>query len=118
MIAFGLAFHSKYLFLTAGPLCGIVGGLAYGRRWGLPLVLGTSFGLTGGLLTVQQDVRSPLFTNIVWVGLVVFVNFVQLVAVTEADEDQNSDYAKGDANQRSKLTSSALRAPYRSVAVT
>jgi hypothetical protein len=70
LIAFGLAFHSKYFFLTAGPLCGIVGGMAYGRRWGLPLVLGTAFGLTGGLLTVQQDVRSALFTDIVWVGLV------------------------------------------------
>jgi hypothetical protein len=70
LIAFGFAFHSKYLFLAAGPLCGIVGGLAYGRRWGLPLVLGTSFGLPGGLLIVQQDIHSALFTDIVWVGLV------------------------------------------------
>jgi uncharacterized membrane protein len=31
---------------------------------------------------------------IVWVGLVVFVNFVQLVAVTEADEDQRGFIAK------------------------
>ena len=75
LIAFGLAFHSKYLFLTAGPLCGIVGGLAYGRRWGLPLVLGTSFGLIGGLLMVQQDIRSALFTDIVWVGLVFAFTF-------------------------------------------
>jgi hypothetical protein len=70
LIAFGLAFYSKYLFLTAGPLCGIVGGLAYGRRWGLPLVLGISFGFTGVLLAVQQDTRSALFTDVVWVGLV------------------------------------------------
>ena len=70
LIAFVLASYSKYLFLTAGPLCGIVGGLAYGRRWGLPVVLGLSFGITGGLLTVQQDIRSALFTDMVWVGLV------------------------------------------------
>lgn len=70
LIAFALAFHSKYLFLTAGPLCGIVGGLAYGRRWGLPVVLGLSFGITGGLLTVQQDIRSAFFTDMVLVGLV------------------------------------------------
>src|SRR5438477_4893771 len=69
-IAFGLAFYSKYLFLTAGPLCGIVGGLAYGRRWGLPLILGISFGFTGVLLAVQQDTRSALFTDVVLVGLV------------------------------------------------
>ena len=70
LIAFGLAFYSKYLFLMAGPLCGIVGGLAYGRRWGLPVVLALSFGIAGGLLIVQQDLRSALFTDIVWVGLV------------------------------------------------
>lgn len=70
LIAFSLAFYSKYLFLTAGPLCGIVGGLAYGRRWGLPLVLGTSFGFTSVLLVVQQDTRSALFTDVVWVGVV------------------------------------------------
>ena len=70
LIAFGLAFYSKYLFLTAGPLCGIIGGLAYGRRWGLPLVLGISFGFTGVLLVVQQDTRSALFTDVVLVGLV------------------------------------------------
>ena len=69
-IAFGLAFYSKYLFLTAGPLCGIVGGLAYGRRWGLPLILGISFAFTGVLLAVQQDTRSALFTDVVLVGLV------------------------------------------------
>src|SRR5213596_4175629 len=67
LIAFAFTLHANYYFLAAGPLCGIVGGLAYGRRWGLPIVLGTSFGLIGGLLTVQQDVRSALFTDIVWV---------------------------------------------------
>src|SRR5579862_8624513 len=70
LIAFALAFYSKYFFLAAGPLCGIAGGLAYGRRWGLPVVLGLSFGIAGGLLTVQQDLRSGLFTDMVWVGLV------------------------------------------------
>jgi hypothetical protein len=70
LIAFALAFYSKYLFLVAGPLCGIVGGLAYGRRWGLPLILGTSFGFTGVLLALQQDTRSALFTDVVWVGVV------------------------------------------------
>jgi hypothetical protein len=70
LLVSALAFHSKYLFVMAGPVCGIAGGLAYGRRWGLPLVLGTSFALTGGLLMVQQDSRSALFTDIVLVGLV------------------------------------------------
>jgi hypothetical protein len=70
LLVFALAFHSKYFFVVAGPLCGIAGGLAYGRRWGLPLVLGTSFALTGGLLMVQQDARSALFSDIVLVGLI------------------------------------------------
>src|SRR6266581_9766701 len=69
-IAFAFTLHANYYFLAAGPLCGIVGGLAYGRRWGLPLVLGTSFGFTGVLLAVQQDTRSALFTDVVLVGLV------------------------------------------------
>jgi hypothetical protein len=69
LLAFGFASYSNYVFLAAGPLCGIVGGLAYGRRWGLPLVLGTSFGFTAVLFSLQ-DVRSPLFTDVVWVGLI------------------------------------------------
>src|SRR2546423_11687804 len=60
----------SYYFLAAGPLCGIIGGLAYGRRWGLPLILSISFGFTGVLLAVQQDTRSALFTDVVTVGLV------------------------------------------------
>jgi hypothetical protein len=59
----------SYYFLAAGPLCGIVGGLAYGRRWGLPAVLGVSFGLVG-LMFSLQDVRSPLFSDVIWTGIV------------------------------------------------
>ena len=69
LIAFALTFHANYYFLAAGPLCGIVGGLAYGRRWGLPIVLGSCFGLTGILFALQQT-RSAWFTDVVWVGIV------------------------------------------------
>jgi len=69
LIVFALALHAHYYFLAAGPLCGIVGGLAYGRRWGLPVILGTCFGLAG-ILFALQDTRSALFIDVVWVGLV------------------------------------------------
>jgi hypothetical protein len=36
-----------YSFLAAGPLCGIAGGLAFGRRWGLAIVLSLCYGLIG-----------------------------------------------------------------------
>src|SRR5881296_4259823 len=69
LIAVGMTFHANYYFLAAGPLCGIVGGLAYGRRRGLPIILGTCFGLAG-ILFALQDTRSALFIDVVWVGLV------------------------------------------------
>ncbi len=69
LIAFALTLHANYYFLAAGPLCGIVGGLAYGRRWGLPIILGTCFGVVG-ILFALQDTRSALFIDVVWVGLV------------------------------------------------
>ncbi len=68
-IAFAFTLHANYYFLAAGPLCGIVGGLAYGRRWGLPIILGTCFGMVG-ILFALQDTRSALFIDVVWVGLV------------------------------------------------
>src|SRR5205814_9997867 len=62
--------HSQnYYLLAAGPLCGIVGGLAYGRRWGLPIILGTCFGMVV-ILFALQETRSALFIDVVWVGLV------------------------------------------------
>ena len=68
--AFALTGHPQsYYFLAAGPLCGIVGGMAYGRRWGLPIVLALSFG-TLGLIFSLQETRSPLFSDVVWTGFV------------------------------------------------
>src|SRR6266700_2658906 len=66
LIAFAFTLHANYYFLAAGPLCGIVGGLAYGRRWGLPIILGTCFGMVG-ILFALQDTRSALFIDVVWV---------------------------------------------------
>ena len=62
-------FPPGYYFLAAGPLCGIVGGFALGRRWGLSIVLGLCFGLIGFMFALQ-DIRSALFSEIVWTGLV------------------------------------------------
>src|SRR5438552_14224000 len=59
----------SYYFLAAGPLCGIVGGLAYGRRWGLPIVLGLCFGIVGLMFSLQGN-RSPWFSDVVWTGFV------------------------------------------------
>src|SRR5436309_15744903 len=69
LIAFAFTLHANYYFLAAGPLCGTVGGLAYCRRWGLPIILGTSFGMVG-ILFALQDTGSPLFVDLVAVGLV------------------------------------------------
>jgi hypothetical protein len=59
----------NYYFLAAGPICGIIGGLAYGRRWGLPVVLSLCFGFVG-LMFSLQDSRSALFSDVVWTGFV------------------------------------------------
>src|SRR5438105_8846682 len=69
LIVLGLTLHASYYFLVAGPLCGIIGGLAFGRRWSLPIILGTCFAMTGGLFALQQDIRTAWFTDVVWVGL-------------------------------------------------
>lgn len=61
--------HS-YVYLAAGPLCGIVGGLAYGRRIGLPVVLGICFGTIALMFSLQETARSPWFSDVVWTGLV------------------------------------------------
>ena len=58
-----------YFFLAAGPLCGIIGGLSFGRRWGFAIVLGFCFGVVG-LMFSLQDTRSALFSDVVWTGLV------------------------------------------------
>jgi hypothetical protein len=70
-----------YYFLAAGPLCGIVGGLAFGRvqpkrdsaqpqkTWGLAIVLGLCFGIVGFMFNLQEA-RSALFTDVVWTGFV------------------------------------------------
>jgi hypothetical protein len=69
LIGAALSVHTNYLYLAVGPLCGIAGGLAYGRRWGLPIVLTLCFS-TAGILFGLQDARSPWFSDVVWFGLV------------------------------------------------
>jgi hypothetical protein len=56
-------------FLLAGPLCGIIGGLAFGRRWGFAIVLGLCFGLIGFLFSLQ-DARSAWFSDVIWTTFV------------------------------------------------
>jgi hypothetical protein len=56
-------------FYAVGPICGIIGGLAYGRRWGLPLLLGTCFAIFGVMLTMQDAGHSTLLTDVVMSGL-------------------------------------------------
>jgi hypothetical protein len=56
-------------FLAAGPLCGVAGGFALGRRWAVPIVLGFCFAAVG-LMFALQDARSALFSDVVWTGLV------------------------------------------------
>jgi hypothetical protein len=62
-------FPKGYYFLAAGPLCGIVGGLAFGRRWGLPIVLGICYASIAFMFSLQE-LRSPLFSDVIWTGLV------------------------------------------------
>ncbi len=62
--------NQNYWYLVAGPLCGIVGGLVLGRRVGLPVVLGVCFASIGFMLALQEQARSPLFSDVVWTGLV------------------------------------------------
>jgi hypothetical protein len=60
----------NYIYLAAAPLCGIVGGLAFGRRIGLSITLGICFATIGLMLSLQDQNRSPLFSDVVWTGLV------------------------------------------------
>src|SRR5262245_13402220 len=69
VFAFSFARPKSYWFLLAGPLCGIIGGLALRRRWGFPIVLGLCFGLVGFMFSLQ-DTRSALFSDVIWTGLV------------------------------------------------
>lgn len=56
-----------YYYLAAGPLCGMVGGLAYGRRVGLAIVLGITCGLVGAMFMLQ-DGRSTWLIDVVLTG--------------------------------------------------
>jgi hypothetical protein len=71
LLVFGFsAFNPQnYYFLAAGPLSGIVGALALRRTWGLPIVLGSCFGMIG-LLFALEDGHSALFSDVIWTGLV------------------------------------------------
>src|SRR5207237_7782033 len=60
--------QSAYI-LAAGPLCGIVGGLVFGHRWGMPIVLGLCFAAIGFMFYLE-DIRSPWFSDVIWTGLV------------------------------------------------
>jgi hypothetical protein len=55
-------------FLVAGLICGVAGGLAYGRRVALPLVLGVNFGLVGYMFGLQ-DSRLTGLSDVVYTGL-------------------------------------------------
>jgi hypothetical protein len=71
---YGIVAHAtgkpqNYYYLAAGPLCGLIGGMAYSRRITLSVVLGLCFG-TIGLMFSLQEARSPLFSDVVWTGLV------------------------------------------------
>jgi hypothetical protein len=58
-----------YYYVAAGPLCGVIGGLAFGRRWGMPIVLGLCFGSVAFMFALQ-DARSAWFSDVVWTSLV------------------------------------------------
>jgi hypothetical protein len=62
-------YPQSYYFLAAGPLCGIIGGFAFGRRWGFPIVLGICYALIAFMFALQE-IRSALFSDVVWTGLV------------------------------------------------
>ena len=57
VFVFSVVHPAGYYFLAAGPLCGLAGGLAFGRRWGLPIVLGLCFGLIGLMFFKTRDQR-------------------------------------------------------------
>ena len=59
--------HADY-FLAAGPLCGIVGGIAYGRRVGLPIVLALWFAIVGAIFLFPEP--STSLAKVVWMGIV------------------------------------------------
>lgn len=69
VFALSVIYPQSYLFLAAGPLCGIAGGLAFGRRIGLALILAACFASIGFMFALQ-DVRSPWFSDVIWSGLV------------------------------------------------
>ena len=69
VLAFSTAHPEGYYFLATGPLCGIVGGLVFGRNLGLALVLGLCFGIVGFMFSLQEA-HSALFTDVVWTGFV------------------------------------------------
>jgi hypothetical protein len=74
LVLYGIVAHAtgkpqNYYYLAAGPLCGLIGGMAYSRRITLSVVLGLCFG-TIGLMFSLQEARSPLFSDVVWTGLV------------------------------------------------
>src|SRR5436309_13817683 len=79
LIAFAFTLHANYYFLAAGPLCGIVGGLAYGRRWGLPIILGMLFGMVG-LLFPLEVTRAALCNGFASGGLGSGVRFAAIGA--------------------------------------
>jgi hypothetical protein len=56
-------------FLAASPLCGIIGGLGYGRRVGLPVVFGIGFGLVASMFMLQ-DLRTNALMDVVLTGVV------------------------------------------------
>src|SRR2546428_36714 len=55
-------------FMVAGLICGVAGGLAYGRRWGLPLVFGVNLGLVAYLFGLQ-DARLVSPSDVLYTGL-------------------------------------------------
>ena len=69
VFAFSLIGPQGYYFLAAPPLCGIAGGLAFGRKWTFALVLGLSFAIVGFMFALQ-DARSALFSDVIWTGFV------------------------------------------------
>jgi hypothetical protein len=69
VFAFSLFKPGSYYFLAAGPLCGIAGGLLLTRRIAAPIVLALCFA-TIGFMFALEDARSPLFSDVVWTGLV------------------------------------------------
>jgi len=55
------------LVLALGPLSGLAGGLSFGRRWGLPVILALSFGSVGAMFWLQ-DGRSARLIDVVYAG--------------------------------------------------